>query len=292
MQSTSLRDRYLCDVRQLPDERLALADQAFIPVPDMDFMERLLNAVIDQSLNCTTAFFRPRGALLFHGPAGSGKTSLSGILPQRWAVSTGRTATWARLNSHALASGEYGQTQKNVAKLFDTLQELCASGDPVFAACDEFETMATSRDEISGRTSPVDARNAVNALLEKLDGRPRNLFLIATTNVGHYLDAAALDRFDQHFLVELPDDDARLLALNSMVQSIAPESDALETAKPSQTKALATLTAGYSFRGIERLVLTCRALHLGSSRLTPRQLILAATFLKKNNLLVLGPAHS
>ena len=190
---------------------------------------------------------------------------------------------WSALMRMPWLRGEFGQSQKNIRKLFDGLSELCKPGDPVFAAVDEFETMATNRNEISGQTSPIDARNSVNALLERLDESPPNLFLLATTNVSNYLDSAVLDRVDFAFSVDLPNAESRMNALCRCIQAISPDSASLDEAARTQLKPLIELTDGQSFRGMERLVRTCVALNGGDTSLTPEQLLLTAQFLAKTD---------
>lgn len=280
---TATAGRFFIDVRDLPCPRLEAETEHFTRIADMEFMEAALATMVQQALGQTSRQLKPRGAVLFFGPSGSGKTTLTSVLTHGWAKSTGRMAKLVRVDAHSLASGEFGQSQKNVRKLFDALGELCKPGDPVFAAVDEFETMATNRNEISGQTSPIDARNSVNALLERLDESPRNLFLLATTNVSNYLDAAVLDRVDFAFSVDLPDAEARMNSLDRCIREISPNSPSLDKGTRTKLKPLIDLTDGQSFRGMERLVRTCIALNGGDTSLTPQQLLSTAQFLAKTD---------
>src|SRR5262245_12254163 len=67
-----------------------------------------------------------QGAILFSGPPGCGKSTLAAVLPHLWACQTGSRAKLVRINAHAVASGEHGQSQRNVMRMFDALAELCA----------------------------------------------------------------------------------------------------------------------------------------------------------------------
>ncbi len=275
--------RFLEEVKQLPCPRLESMTQYIQRLPDMEWMESAIATIVQQSLTQAKPLFVPRGAFLFFGPAGSGKTTITGLLAHGWAKSTDQNAKLVHLKSHELASGEHGQSQKNVGRMFDALGEICSSGEPVFVTTDEFESVATNRDEISGKTSPIDARNSVNALLERLDNRPRNLFLLATTNVSHYLDPAVVDRFDFHFFVRLPDSEARMNALSEHLKVLDSQNLALEKASSSQREDLIHLTEGYSFRGIERLVRTCVAIHRGILSPDIQQLLASARWLNSNS---------
>lgn len=275
--------RMLFDVRRLPCPELA-GQVAHLVHSDNRNIEQMILAmtlIVQLAADGRLGKLKRRGTFLCYGPTGSGKSTLARSLPQIWATKAGTTATLACINAHSLASSEHGQSQKNVVRLFDSLAELCSDGTPVFAVVDEVETLATDRNEISGKTSPIDARNSVNAFLECLDRKPLNCFVLATTNVANLIDAAALNRFDFCFHVDSPDGATRLRALSAVISAINPHGPELQGTPRCALEQLIALTEGFSFRQVEALPLWCMVLHGLDSTLATDQLLATAQYLRK-----------
>lgn len=272
----------LPQVTELPCPELEALHERFIGTPGLKVMLAALTAIVRLAVDGRLRRLGRQGTLLFYGPPGTGKSTLGLLLPHLWALTTGATGRLVRANLHGLASSQHGQSQKNVGLLFESLRSLCSDGRPLFAVFDELETLATDRNEISGKTSPIDARSTVNAFLEHLDHKPSNCLILGTTNGRHRLDAAVISRFDFAFAVGLPDATARLKALSAFVRIINPCSPCLRIVPKPLVERLSAVTDGFSFREMEALPLWSMALHGGDMTLDPRQLVAAGKFLKNS----------
>lgn len=285
MNGSKAEPKMVFDIKDLPCELFQAKLERLVNVGSHLF-NRMLNALTllaqlakDGRLQQTDY----HGTILLSGPPGSGKSTLARMLPQLWAMKTGAQGKLVPINAHAIPSSDYGQSQRNVGRLFDSLAELSNTA-LVFAIADELETLATNREEISAKTSPIDARNSVNAFLEQLDRKPPNCLLLATTNVPRLLDAAAVSRFDCHFHVDAPDGATRLKALGKVVALINPQSPALRGIPKALAEQLKSLTEGFSFRDISSLVLWCIVLHDLDMSLDGPQLVVAAKYVRKSLL--------
>ena len=85
-----------------------------------------------------------------------------------------------------------GQTGKNIAKLFDEINNL-VSPEKVVILFDEIDALALDR------TDSKDIREmgrATTSVLKGLEGLNKNILLIATTNLYDHFDKALVRRFD------------------------------------------------------------------------------------------------
>lgn len=134
-------------------------------------------------------------ACLFSGPPGTGKTMMAGVLARE----LGRTLY--RVDLSRVVSKWIGETEKNLARLFDEAQKA-----QIVLFFDEADSLFSSRTEVKGANDRF-ANMEVNYLLQRMeqfDGMS-----ILTTNFERGLDSAFKRRlrFRVHF--PMPDAEAR-----------------------------------------------------------------------------------
>ena len=123
---------------------------------------------------------------LFQGAPGTGKTEtakhIARILDRELFV----------VDFAFIIDSKLGQTGKNIAKLFDEINNL-VSPEKVIILFDEIDALALDR------TNSKDIREmgrATTSVLKGLEGLNKNILLIATTNLYDHFDKALIRRFD------------------------------------------------------------------------------------------------
>ncbi len=124
---------------------------------------------------------------LFQGPPGTGKTEtvkqIARILER----------DLFSVEFSAVIDSKLGQTQKNIAALFNELNKL-TNPEKIVVLFDEIDAIALDR------TNSNDLREmgrATSAILKGFDSLNERVVLIATTNLYKYFDKALIRRFDK-----------------------------------------------------------------------------------------------
>jgi len=145
----------------------------------------------------------PRG-ILFYGPPGCGKTLLAA------AMATEIDATFYCIDSPSIVSKWLGESERNVAKLFQEARNTAKEGKPVIMFIDEVDSMMGIRShEVGGEV------RARNQFLKEMDGisdkkKQSSVYVIGATNKPWDLDEAFIRRFQKRIYVPPPDASARL----------------------------------------------------------------------------------
>jgi ATP-dependent 26S proteasome regulatory subunit len=141
---------------------------------------------------------REIGKILFVGPPGTGKTTVSRALAHELGL------PFVEVKLSMITSQYLGETAKNVEKTFEVAKRL----SPCILFIDEFDSVAKTRrsDEHAA------LKRAVNTLLKSIDDISLirdEVILIGATNHPDQLDAAAWRRFDEIVNFPKPDRDMR-----------------------------------------------------------------------------------
>ncbi|SDX79779.1 ATP-binding protein [Halobellus clavatus] len=142
---------------------------------------------------------REIGKILFVGPPGTGKTTVSRALAHELGL------PFVEVKLSMITSQYLGETAKNVEKTFEVAKRL----SPCILFIDEFDSVAKTRrsDEHAA------LKRAVNTLLKSIDDISLirdEVILIGATNHPDQLDAAAWRRFDE--IVNFPKPDTQMRA--------------------------------------------------------------------------------
>ena len=142
---------------------------------------------------------REIGKILFVGPPGTGKTTVSRALAHELGL------PFVEVKLSMITSQYLGETAKNVEKTFEVAKRL----SPCILFIDEFDSVAKTRrsDEHAA------LKRAVNTLLKSIDDISLirdEVILIGATNHPDQLDAAAWRRFDE--IVNFPKPDQQMRA--------------------------------------------------------------------------------
>jgi ATP-dependent 26S proteasome regulatory subunit len=166
---------------------------------------------------------REIGKLLFVGPPGTGKTTVSRALAHELGL------PFVEVKLSMITSQYLGETAKNVEKTFEVAKRL----SPCILFIDEFDSVAKTRrsDEHAA------LKRAVNTLLKSIDDVSLirdEVLLIGATNHPDQLDAAAWRRFDEIVNFPKPDremraDIFRVITRRMDIASFDPESIADRT---------------------------------------------------------------
>lgn len=138
-------------------------------------------------------------ALMLHGQSGCGKTMLARYIAHK----VNLPFVYVRFSN--LVDSHLGQTQSNVAKVFDYVKT-----EPCVLCFDEIDAIGMERGQ---RDDVGEMNRVVIALMQELDQLPNGVIVIATTNRFDKIDPALIRRFPIRYeLQPLTPAEARQLA--------------------------------------------------------------------------------
>jgi len=211
------------DIAGLQDAKKALIEAIVYPVMRPDLFP----------------FGWPRGVLLY-GPPGCGKTLLAA------AVSREIDALFLTVDAASIMSKWLGESEKNVAQLFNIARKESENGRPAIIFIDEIDSlMGVHSEEVGGET------RTRNQFLKEMDGvidknSKLHVYVIGATNKPWNLDKPFIRRFQKRIYVSLPDISARVEFFKIYAKNMAllPDVDFYE---------LSMMTEGYTGSDIRDL---------------------------------------
>jgi SpoVK/Ycf46/Vps4 family AAA+-type ATPase len=182
----------------------------------------------------------PRG-LLFFGPPGCGKTLLAA------AIATEINADFFCVDAANVMDKWLGQSEKNVANLFQDARRASGSGRPAIIFIDEVDSLVGIRgDEVGGE---VRTRNQFLKEMDSISDKatPSHVYVVGATNKPWALDEAFIRRFQKRIFVPLPNVEARTELVSIYSKDLTLSSDV-------STDELVRLTDGYSASDIHEIL--------------------------------------
>ena len=182
----------LVSVRAPEEIEMTLADLV-LTTDQEEEIQKIVKAIEHRDYLASIGL-REIGKLLFVGPPGTGKTTISRALAHELGL------PFVEVKLSMITSQYLGETAKNVEKTFEVAKRL----SPCILFIDEFDSVAKTRrsDEHAA------LKRAVNTLLKSIDDISLirdDVLLIGATNHPDQLDAAAWRRFDE--IVNFPKPD-------------------------------------------------------------------------------------
>jgi len=174
----------------------------------------------------------PRG-ILFFGPPGCGKTLLAA------AIATEISAAFYCVDAASIMSKWLGESERNVAHLFQNARAVSENGQPAIIFLDEIDSLVGIRSEEVG--GEIRTRNQFLKEMDSVVDKSRSLhvYIVGATNKPWVLDEPFIRRFQKRVFVPLPDSQARLEMFKILSKN-------LKLALDVDFEELARSTGGYS----------------------------------------------
>ncbi len=143
-----------------------------------------------------------RGILLF-GPPGCGKTLIAA------ATANKLNAAFYNVDAAAIMSKCLGESEQNVAKLFENARLVSENGQPAIIFIDEIDSLVGVRTEEVG--GEIRMRNQLMKEMDNITdkGKVLHVYVMGATNKPWSLDQPFLRRFQKRIYIPLPSVDAR-----------------------------------------------------------------------------------
>jgi len=145
------------------------------------------------------------GALLLHGPTGTGKTSLARAILK---YMSGRPGVI--MEAHNLLMSGFGMSAQNIAMGFRAAEVIEA-----LMVIEEIDALGISRQGGNNNSCATEENKITIALMRHLESA--TFPIIATTNFHEHLDAALLRRFEMQIEVPLLDAKGRGIILKKIL---------------------------------------------------------------------------